>query len=444
MPAAPRPEAIDSRLVFHVYAAAALPVGIVAYLWPLLPFFHVPTAPWVVKMRVTAAVVTALGCCASAFAAVDDPVGRHRGLTGFAHAHILLGVMLGIQAWAQYAPEVAPSVFVASAAAITGVVLLYLGITGPGSARWPQLSGLAADHAAPGGVAFAIRNKPTLNRLRSEYETQIRNAARQEERARLARDLHDAVKQQLFVIQTAGATAQARFDTDAAGARAAVDQIRNAAREAMTEMEAMLDQLQSAPISTEGLVAFLRRQCEALGFRTGASISFTTGSLPDERGLDPGARQAIARVAQEALSNVARHARARNVTVSLGLGEGLLVLTVKDDGTGFAAGSSPRQAGMGMTNLAVRASEVGGSLAVASVPGRGTTVRFGVPCGDLSSPRVYAVRVVVWSMILLSGAALLATHGFIARLLAIPMLIIASIAIARYLVAAYTVERQRG
>ena len=293
-------------------------------------------------------------------------------------------------------------------------------------------------------MAFAIRNKPTLNRLRSEYETQIRNAARQEERARLARDLHDAVKQQLFVIQTAGATAQARFDTDAAGARAAVDQIRNAAREAMTEMEAMLDQLQSAPISNEGLVAFLRRQCEALGFRTGASISFTTGSLPDERALDPGARQAIARVAQEALSNVARHARARHVTVSLGLGEGLLVLTVKDDGTGFAAGSSPRQAGMGMTNLAVRASEVGGSLDVASVPGRGTTVRFGVPCGDLSSPRVYAVRVVVWSMILLSGAALLATHGFIARLLAIPMLIIASIAIARYLVAAHTVERQRG
>ena len=58
-----------------------------------------------------------------------------------------------------------------------------------------------------------MRNKPVA-RLRSEYEDQIRQAARQEERARLARDLHDAVKQQLFAIQTAGATAQARFESD--------------------------------------------------------------------------------------------------------------------------------------------------------------------------------------------------------------------------------------
>jgi signal transduction histidine kinase len=440
--AAPRPEAIDSRLVFRIYAATALPLGIVTYMWPfILPIQNSPAS--VVRLRVLGAVMTALGCCASAFAAIDEPLGRRRGLMGFAHAHLMLGAMLGIQAWAQYSPPVAPSPLVASAAAITGLVLMYLGITGPGAAPWPRLPHPGSDQAAPGGAGFHVRNKPTLNRLRSEYETQIRNAARQEERARLARDLHDAVKQQLFVIQTAGATAQARFDTDAAGARAAVEQIRSAAREAMTEMEAMLDQLQSAPISTEGLVAFLRKQCEALGFRTGASISFTTGSLPDERALDPGARQAIARVAQEAMSNVARHARARNVTVSLGVSEGWVVLTVRDDGAGFTPGSPPGQAGRGMANLAVRAGEVGGSLDVTSAPGGGTVVRFAVPCGELPSPRVYVLRVFIWSVILLSGAAVLATHNFAARLLAVPVMIIATIAIARYAVAAYTVERHR-
>src|SRR4029453_16038013 len=340
---APRPEAIDSRLVFRIYAAAALPLGIVTYMWPL--FVHQLPPASVVRLRVFASVVTALGCCASAFAAIDDPLGRRRGLMGFAAAHIRLGAMLGIQAWARYSPTAAPSPLVAWAAAITGLVLMYVGITGPGARPpWPVLH----HHPVPGGVGFTVRNKPALSRLRSEYETQIRNAARQEERARLAPDLHDAVKQQLFVIQTAGATAQARFDTDAAGARAAVEQIRTAAREAMTEMEAMLDQLQSAPISNEGLVAFLRKQCEAIGFRTGASVSFATGPLPDEDALDPGARQAIARVAQEALSNVARHARARTVTVSLGLSEGWVVMTVKDDGTGFTPGSPPRHAGMGM------------------------------------------------------------------------------------------------
>ena len=445
MPAAPRPEAIDSRLVFHVYSAAALPLGLVTYLWPLLPALYRPAPAWVVQMRVTAAVITALGCCASTFGAVDDPVERRRGLIGFAHAHILLGVMLGIQAWVNYAPEVAPSLPVASAAAITGVVLMYLGITGPGAAPWRRPRSRAG-HAAPEGVGFHIRNKPTptaLSRLRSEYETQIRNAARQDERARLARDLHDAVKQQLFVIQTAGATAQARFDTDGAGARAAVEQIRSAAREAMTEMEAMLDQLQSAPISNEGLVAFLRKQCEAIGFRTAASVSFTTGLLPDEAALDPGARQAIARVAQEALSNVARHARARTITVTLGLSEGWVVLTVKDDGTGFTPGSPPRQAGMGMANLAVRAAEVGGSVDVTSAPGGGTVVRFAIPCRESPSPRFYVVRVFAWSVMLLSGVALLATHRFTARLVAVPVMIIAMIAIARYVVAAYHVERRR-
>jgi len=443
MSARPRPEAIDSRLVFRIYASSALPLGIVTYMWPfILPIQNSPAS--VVRLRVLGAVITALGCCASAFAAIDDPLGRRRGLMGFAHAHLMLGAMLGIQAWAQYSPPVAPSPLVASAAVITGLVLMYLGITGPGAVPWPRLPHPESDRAAT-GVGLHIRNRPALmSRLRSEYEMQIRNAARQEERARLARDLHDAVKQQLFVIQTAGATAQARFDTDAAGARAAVDQIRNAAREAMTEMEAMLDQLQSAPISNEGLIAFLRKQCEALGFRTGATVSFRAGSLPDERALDPGARQAIARVAQESLSNVARHARARNVSVSLDPAEGWTVLTVKDDGTGFTPGSPPRLAGMGMENLAVRAAEVGGSLDVTSAPGAGTVVRFAVPAGEVLSPRFYVVRVFVWSAMLLSGAAVLATHNYTARLFAVPLMIIATIAIARYTVAAYNVERRRG
>jgi signal transduction histidine kinase len=441
--ATPRPEAIDSRLVFRIYASSAVPLGIVTYMWPfILPIQNSPAS--VVRLRVLGSVITALGCCASAFAAIDDPPGRRRGLMGFAHAHLMLGAMLGIQAWARYSPSAAPSPLVASAAAITGLVLMYLGITGPGSVPWPRLPHPESDRAGSGGAGFHVRNKPApLSRLRSEYETQIRNAARQEERARLARDLHDAVKQQLFVIQTAGATAQARFDTDAEGARAAVEQIRSAAREAMTEMEAMLDQLQGAPISNEGLVAFLRKQCEAIGFRTGAEVSFASGALPEERALDPGARQAIARVAQEALSNVARHARARNVSVSLGLSDGWVVLTVKDDGTGFTPDSPPRHAGMGMTNLAVRAAEVGGSLDVTSAPGGGTVVRFAVPCGELPPPRFYVVRVFVWSVILLGGAAVLAMHNFTARLLAIPAMIIAIIAIARYTVAAYNVERRR-
>ena len=392
-------------------------------------------------MRVTAAVITALGCCASAFASVDDPLGRRRGLIGFAHAHLMLGAMLGMQAWAQVPIRRWPLRRWSPGRRSSSVRYCFTSRSPPRESRGILVWGrFRADPGSPRGATFVIRNKPALRNLRSQYETEIRNAARQEERARLARDLHDAVKQQLFVIQTAGATAQARFDTDAPGARAALEQVRTAAREAMTEMEAMLDQLQSAPISNAGLVAFLRKQCEAIGFRTGASVRFEPGALPDDRMLDPGARQAIARVAQEALSNVARHARARNVEMALGLIEGSLVLTIRDDGSGFAPGDQPQ--GMGMANLAARAADVGGSLDVSSNPGQGTTVRFGVPCSGPLSSRPYVIRAAIWIGVLIAARAVMSTHNPVAMPLAFMVMLIAAIAAIRYGRAAYALTRR--
>jgi signal transduction histidine kinase len=438
MSPAPRPEAIDSRLVFHVYACVTIPAGIVAYMWPLL--VSMPTGPgtWYGYGRIVAAVVAAVGCCAATFGAIDDPLDRRRALRGFANAHILFGVMLMIQ-WFTVMPQAWPAL-VGWIPLIIGLVLMYLAITGPGTNFTPSLPDLRPEGAAPGARIFAAHNKPGISHLRSQYEQQIRQAARQEERARLARDLHDAVKQQLFAIQTAAATAQARFDTDATGARTAVDQVRAAAREAMAEMEAMLDQLQASPIESAGLVEFLRRHCDALGFRTGATVTFEPGVLPDNRSLDPGATQAISRVAQEALANVARHARAQHVHVSLGLVAGRLVLVVKDDGSGFQPDRQPH--GMGMSNSAVRAAEVGGTFEVASVPGGGTTVRFSVPVDQVASPRPYITRAAVWFIVLIVACLRMGWHGVHTNPLTILSVLIAAIAAARYGVAAYWLVRR--
>jgi signal transduction histidine kinase len=155
--------------------------------------------------------------------------------------------------------------------------------------------------------------------LRSRYEEQIRQGARHEERARLARDLHDAVKQQLFAIQTAAATVEARFDADPSGARTALIQVRASAREALTEMEVMLEQLQAAPLTTTGLIGSLKRAAEATRFRTGAEVTVEAGELPPDIALPPGAHQAMLRFAQEALANVARHSRASHVWVRFGV-----------------------------------------------------------------------------------------------------------------------------
>ena len=432
-----RPEAIDSRLVLHVYSAVILPLGIVSYMWPLVLPETFPTQEAVVRVRVGAAVVTALGTCGAALAKIDDPIGRRRALMGFAHAHVMLGVMLLIQALTAWPSTI--GTLAAWSALIAGLVLLYLGITGPGADFTPALPPLVTD---PQGRSrgFVVRNKRGLARLRSEYEEQIRHAARQEERARLARDLHDAVKQQLFAIQTAGATAQARFEGDRPGALEAIAQVRSAAREAMTEMEAMLDQLQGAPIENAGLVAFLWRQCEALGFQTGARVNFTPGTLPAATAVDPAARQAIARVAQEALSNVARHARAATVDVTLDTIDGRLVLTVKDDGSGFEMAETSGRRGMGLMNVAARAAEVGGAVDIVSAAGGGTTVRFSVPCVEVAPPRAYIVRAVVWSLVGIAGVVMLSLDSSVPPLW-LALALIAGIAVARYTVAAVTLIR---
>jgi signal transduction histidine kinase len=206
----------------------------------------------------------------------------------------------------------------------------------------------------------------------------------------------------------------------------------------MTEMDAMLDQLQAAPLENTGLVASLRQQCEALGFRTGADVAFELGTLPAETALPPGAREAVLRAAQETLSNVARHARAKTVRVTLAVEGPDLVLTVRDDGGGFE--SKPGASGMGMANLAARAREVGGLFELDSVRHRGTTARFAVPCGTLPAAD-YLKRAALWGLLLLGGATLLVVGAPRLKPWGATCAAIALIAVTRYAVASYRVRR---
>jgi len=213
--------------------------------------------------------------------------------------------------------------------------------------------------------------------MHSRYDQAIREAASQEERHRLARDLHDSIKQQIFAMQTAAATAEARLDGGSNSVRDALTLVRSAAREAMTEMEAMLDQLRASPLDNAGLVAALQKQCDALRFRTGANMYVAIGALPPDGEIGPGVRPALLRIAQEALANVARHARAHKVTLMLGSSGRGLDLSISDDGAGFD--QTAPTGGMGLHNMHSRAADVEGELTVVSAPGTGTTVRVLVP-----------------------------------------------------------------
>ncbi len=368
---------IDSRLALWVYAVAAWVAGLFVALWGVI-WIHGSLDGQTYGgyafdglVRVGGTMIVAAGCCAAALAMVDNPVDRRRAVGWFAAGHFIVVGMALLQRMAVWSPG--PVEWLVRGVVVAAVALFYVWMRAAGDPR-PRF----------GGILLHPEAQTVAERLRSEYEDHIRDAAAQEERNRLARDLHDSVKQQIFAIQTAAATAQTRFDVDPDGAKAALANVRASAREATGEMEAMLDQLRAAPIENAGLVEALKKQCDALKFRTGAEVDFTVSDLPPNAAVPPGARQAILRIAQEALANVARHARARHVTMALsGTDPSRLVLSVADDGAGFDE-PQPRS-GMGLGNMRARAEEAHGTLDVASSQGGGTTVTLSVPVMDVSA-----------------------------------------------------------
>jgi signal transduction histidine kinase len=215
--------------------------------------------------------------------------------------------------------------------------------------------------------------------LRERWKHDIGAAAAQQERNRLARDLHDSIKQQIFTIGVGAAAAQARWESDPSGAHAALDDVRGSAHEAMVEMEAMLQHLSPAPLETIGLVEALRKQCEALQYRTGAQVATEFADLPENDRFPPGTQEAIFRIAQEALANIARHARAQNVKLKLcpdSKNEWMLFL-IEDDGQGFNPANIKE--GMGMTNIRTRTREMGGQVDLRSEPGGGARLSVRIP-----------------------------------------------------------------
>lgn len=335
--------------------------------------------------RVFGAILIGVACIAFPLGQAEDSSLRGKVCLCFAVAHGLPAVVLAFQ----HQMFGSPSRIYRPADLLMYVTFLFIcGYRqGDGRLMTPRMQ-----------TIFEEPEREYSQQLRSQYEEQIRLAASREERHRLARDLHDSVKQQLFVIQTAAATAQARYSVDETGAREALDHVRAASREALTEMQAMLDQLQAAPLEPSGLVAALKRQCEALGFRTGAHVHLEIGTVPDVNSYSPGLPDAIFRAAQEALSNVARHSRARNVWFRLGTVGATFELVIRDDGSGFDTAHA--QNGMGLDNMKTRAKEFGGTFEVLSAPGAGTTTTFRFPVRESERPQNHG------RMLLLFGSTL--------------------------------------
>ncbi|MBI4891678.1 MAG: sensor histidine kinase [Acidobacteria bacterium] len=362
----PQADAVDERWVVRVYAAVLGVAGLLLAGWgPMWFGGDLPGQPWAraAILRMLGALIMVIACFGLALAGVQERRALRKALYWFMGAQV---VSIGLVA-AQLDAVWSQDDLVRGAKVMTGIFFLF---------AWFILTADGLYNVRPWRPQTLFGSQPEPE-LRSKYEEQIREAAAQQERHRLARELHDSIKQQIFVVQTAAATAQARFGADETGTREALDQVRSAAREAMAEMEALLDSLRAAPLVMAGLADALKQQCEALAIRTGAEVEFRPGALPQDAALPPGTAQAVYRVAQEALANAGRHARARRVEVALErIGAGLR-LRVCDDGSGFDVNSAPR--GMGLGNMRARAGEMEGTLELTSTPGRGTVVELRIP-----------------------------------------------------------------
>ena len=196
-----------------------------------------------------------------------------------------------------------------------------------------------------------------------------------EERQRLSRELHDSLSQALYAIALGARSAQNRLTSSPQRAAEPLDYILRLAEAALADMRSLILDLRPESLEREGLVAALRERSVAVTGRYGIDVAV---DLPDEPPLSPSAKQAIYRIALEALNNVVKHSRARHVTLRLDTSEHNVSLEVTDDGDGFDA-TATYPGHLGLQSMRERAESPGGTLQVDSESGRGTTIRARVP-----------------------------------------------------------------
>jgi signal transduction histidine kinase len=218
-------------------------------------------------------------------------------------------------------------------------------------------------------MAVAVENV----RLRQRAE----QAAVMEERARLARELHDSVTQLLYSLMLFAEAGRELAETDnAQRVQSHLGQIGETAQQALKEMRLLVYELRPPVLEREGLASALQRRLEAVEQRSGMRASLEIGAM---QALHVSVEEALYLIAQEALNNALKHAEATAVQVQLRQVDQQVELTIIDDGVGFDPEAPGSSGGLGLTSMRQRAEKLGGTLTLVSAPGQGTQVKVVVP-----------------------------------------------------------------
>lgn len=218
--------------------------------------------------------------------------------------------------------------------------------------------------------------KVLLAIVRDLTERKLADLAAQEERQRLARELHDAVSQTLWSASLIADVLPDLWEQDQAKGRDRLRRLRQLTHGALAEMRALLLELRPAALLERSLPELLQRLCDAVTSRTGWQVSLQTRG---ECSLEPDVHIGFYRIAQEALNNAARHAAASRVEVELQCGAGHATLAVRDDGRGFQPSPAYTGQHLGLAIMRERAASIGATLRIESAPGTGTRVEVSWP-----------------------------------------------------------------
>jgi len=216
--------------------------------------------------------------------------------------------------------------------------------------------------------------------LRSELLRKV-IAVQEEERRRIARELHDETSQALTALILSLKTASQAVPADKAGLVDKLHDLESVARGLLENVHRLIFDLRPSVLDDLGLVAAVRWYAENRLGPTGTRVYLETEGT--ERRLPSQIETAVFRVAQEALTNVARHAEAENAAISLSFEDTMLRVAIEDDGKGFDVAAVERSAdstrGLGLLGMRERVALLNGSLTIDSAPDSGTIVSVQVP-----------------------------------------------------------------
>jgi signal transduction histidine kinase len=253
-------------------------------------------------------------------------------------------------------------------------------------AKTAGLAGLAITLLATALVGVSVRARNRQDRLTGQIrEARDALAAAQRERERISRDLHDGTIQSLYAIQLGLGHTALRMKSEPGNAGSELFAVRRELNAVIAEIrQFILTETAEEAVKAVDLGTVLHALVQRARSGTTARVEWRSDTAASARLTSDQAVQ-LANIAREALSNALRHGRPQQVNLELRLEGEFVVLEVLDDGVGFNPDARGR-VGLGLLSMTVRAEESGGTLDLASSPGRGTRVVVKLPVGPSEEP----------------------------------------------------------